>query len=781
MLLLLHLRHDRRGFGHGLLEPGVGGPGIAGRLPLHDALLGDLQLHSHLLHGLIGLRLRQLHRTGRRRRGDRFPLGGGLRVAGLHSRGGLLLDVGRRRRQGRRRLRKQVVAHRQVLVSGLEELLRAGHPFGGGGHLSRQPGHGRAQALVAAQFCHLLSPRLPEAGQLVLSHGRYPRPIGTHRHPGHRASVGILRDHLPVSETDPPGHAVGAAGQHLSTFSREAGHGRHRSPMDRILVEPRHRSAGHHLPAPGTVSRRRQHPLGPFRPGVASLPGHHTGQMRHRLGMAGEPLEEHTGGGVVDHHGRLASGDRGDDPCPVVRPGERRHLPAEVADPVDAEGGSPRLPEAQRSIRAPSGEGLLVGHRQRADRDAMAGREHPLPRLDLIAADRSVDGRGNHLLAAAEERQATHPLLAPFEVPGEAEVSGQQPTISTDGQGGGLRAVEEQAELRRFRHYRLVDRLGEARGRDIPEKRPFAPTVTFERHQSLAIAGQANGDDRRGMAGERLLDLTIGQGMGADELVLAGSHQRVAIGRQPKRRRRRGEIPRRSRAGLGDIPDLDRPVGADRPGLIARQETGRKDLPGMPREILARHAVGHGPGAEHRIGPCRHHERHIGADGDGGHRTPRLETTDRRGRGIRPIGEPDDPISAPRNHPPAVGREGERRRSPLVARQRGRDQTPFESDDTDHRLPVEAPGQGHEPAGGMMGKDRYRSHVRRHRRPARGILPDPPQRRLTILETGGKSLSIAASRQRCHLRRCRAPPALDPPLPAGSLRRRRDEREQAVA
>ena len=201
----------------------------------------------------------------------------------------------------------------------------------------------------------------------------------------------------------------------------------------------------------------------------------------------------------------------------------------------------------------------------------------------------------------------------------------------------------------------------------------------------------------------------------------------------------------------------------------------------MPREILARHAVGHGPSAEHRIGPGRHHERYIGADGDGGHRAPRLETTDRCGRGIRPIGEPDDPISAPRNHPPAVGREGERRRSPLMARQRGRDPPPFESDDTDHRLAVEAPGQGNEPAGGMMGKGRYRSHVRRHRRRVRGILPDPPQRRLTILETGGKSLSIAGSRQRRHLRRCRAPPALHPPLPAGSLRRRRDEREQAVA
>ena len=160
----------------------------------------------------------------------------------------------------------------------------------------------------------------------------------------------------------------------------------------------------------------------------------------------------------------------------------------------------------------------------------MAGREHPLPRLDLIAADRSVDGRGNHLLAAAEERQAAHPLLAPFEVPGEAEVSGQQPTISTDGQGGALRAVEEQAELRRFRHHRLVDRLGEAPGRHVPEKRPFAPTVAFERHQSLAIAGQANRDDRRGMTGERLLDLAIGQGMGANEFVLAGSHERVAIG-----------------------------------------------------------------------------------------------------------------------------------------------------------------------------------------------------------------------------------------------------------
>jgi F0F1-type ATP synthase membrane subunit b/b' len=50
-------------------------------------------------------------------------------------------------------------------------------------------------------------------------------------------------------------------------------------------------------------------------------------------------------------------------------------------------------------------------------------------KAERVEAEAQVRG----MLAAAEERQSADCLLAPFEVPGEAEVSGQQPAISPDG------------------------------------------------------------------------------------------------------------------------------------------------------------------------------------------------------------------------------------------------------------------------------------------------------------------------------------------------------------
>ena len=239
--------------------------------------------------------------------------------------------------------------------------------------LTRQGFHRRAEALITAQLRELFAAGLPEPGDGVLTDGRHAAAVGAHGHAGHRTTVGIRRDHMPIGDTDPPGDPVSASGHHLSAITGEGSDSRHPAAMNGILVEPRSRAPRGQRPAPAAVGRRRDDPSR----STGRAP--EEGQLGDRLDVICEAFEERAGGGVVDEDRRSRPPDGGDDPLPVVRPRKRRHLAAEVANAVDPKRPPLRLPEAERTIDRPGGEAVVVGHGERPDRHAMADREQPLP------------------------------------------------------------------------------------------------------------------------------------------------------------------------------------------------------------------------------------------------------------------------------------------------------------------------------------------------------------------------------------------------------------------
>ena len=165
------------------------------------------------------------------------------------------------------------------------------------------------------------------------------------------------------------------------------------------------------------------------------------------------------------------------------------------------------------------------------------------------------------------------------------------------------------------------------------------------------------------------------------------------------------------------------------------------------------------------IGAGREDERQIGADGDGGHRAFGIEAADEGRCRVRPVGKPNDAVSAPRHDSPAIGREGQRRRPAVMARKRRRDRAPVEPDHADHRSAVEAPGHGDQTASGVMSAGRNPCQCRLPPQATGLRWLHGPERGLTVLEPTGEVLPISGRGQRRHLRGRRAPATLHCPLP----------------